>query len=142
MAMYAKDGSRHHSASRASMHDSMSAGAEKKANVAPMKKPAGAGEKQEAPSPHSIEDHVREHGPAVEMHHKHDKATGKHRVVSHHGDGGEKHVSEHDTAEEAYDHMGKAMGVQQSDDEGEAYAGEETPDEEAAEEHARIPGLA
>ena len=148
MAFPAKDGSMHHSAGRASLHDNMSAGAEKKQNVAPMKKPGG--EKKTsghpAPSPHSIEEHVSEHGPAHKMEHHHDEhGSGKHHVTTHHGEGeGAMHHSEHDSAEAAHDHMGVAMGATSPDEEE-----GESPDMEAGEDEGAemahkgggIPGL-
>ncbi len=139
MAMYSSDGVGHHSASRAKMHEE---------KIAPAGKPKAAPSKPSSPahdalSAHSIEDHVGTHGPAVEVHMHHDKATGKHRVTSHHGEGGgEKHHSEHETPEDAHQHMAKAMGLTPPD------AGDEkeidlTPDQEDAEgvSGSGIPGL-
>lgn len=164
MAVAAKDGSMHHSAGRANLHDSMSAGAAKSAHapVAPMKKPGGLQGKNEGsgktpiptdhphmagphqtPTDGSIEDHVAEHGPATHVHHMHDEASGTHHVTSHHGGMGQNmHHSEHESHEDAHDHMGKAMEIH-STEESEA---NETPDEEAAEEaigknESKIPGL-
>lgn len=110
MAVAAKDGSMHHSAGRASLHDQMSAEGGKPKS---MSKPATSGGKVfEKPSAHSIEDHVAEHGPAVEMHHHHDEEADVHHVTTHHGEGGkEKHHSEHKTHEEVHEHIGKALGV-------------------------------
>jgi hypothetical protein len=145
MAVAAKDGSMHHSAGRAKLHDEMSAGADKK-NVAPMKKPAsdtadGAKKTGFAPIPHDhphmagphqtpsdtdISEHVSEHGPATHVHHIDHEGT--HHVTTHHGGMGKNmHHTEHESAEEAHAHMGEAMG-------GEAPA-EETPDEASANEN-------
>lgn len=137
MAVAAKDGSMHHSAGKASLHDSMSAGAAKSSHerVAPMKKPGGtkgqaeAGGKTPAQIPHDhpfmagphqtptdtdISDHVQEHGPATHVHHMHDEGGGgMHHVTTHHGGMGENmHHSEHDSHEAAHEHMGKAMGAE------------------------------
>lgn len=148
MAVPAKDGSMHHSAGKASLHDSMSSGAEKKQNVAPMKKPGGEKKvsSHPAPSPHSIQEHVSQHGPAHKMEHHHDKhGSGKHHVTTHHGDDeSSMHHSEHDTAEAAHDHMGVAMGATSPDEEQ-----GETPEMEAGEDEGAemahkgggIPGL-
>lgn len=149
MAVQAKDGSTHHSAGRASLHDSMSAGAEKKQNVAPMKKPGGEKKiapSHPAPSPHSIQEHVSQHGPAHKMTHHHDRhGTGKHHVTTHHGDTEEAmHHSEHDTAEAAHAHMGVAMGATETPEQEAAETPEQQMGEnEGAEQHmGKIPGLA
>ena len=146
MAMYSSDGVGHHSASRAKMHEEKIAPAGKPKSSAPKPaapKASSAGPTHEAPSAHSIEDHVAQHGPAVEIHHKHDKATGKHHITSHHGEtGGEKHTSDHETPESAIDRMKKALGMQSPDDADQNELGT-TPDQEVAEgtQGAGIPGL-
>ena len=137
MAFPAKDGSMHHSAGRASLHDSMSSGAEKKQNVGPMKKPAakhdGSGEtKSQLPANHphmagphqqasdtSIGEHVAEHGPATHV--MHAEQDGTHHVTTHHGGLGQNmHHSSHESHEAAHSHMGEAMGADLT---------EESPDE-------------
>lgn len=158
MAVLAKDGTRHHSASRASLHDSLSAG-KGKATVTPMKKPEGgdpAGatkggaipqDHPHMPGPHQtptetpIAEHVEEHGPATHTFHMHHEETGTHHVTSHHGGMGKNmHHSEHESHEAAHEHMAQAMGAGETPDH-EEY---ETPETEAA-EHSRgagqIPGL-
>jgi hypothetical protein len=137
----------HHSAGRASLHNEINKGAPPK-KAATHQAPAG-GKSHPAPSPHSIEDHVATHGPAVEIHVVHDEATGKHHVTSHHGKGGiEKHHSVHGNPADAHALMGTAMGMNegQGDEESpdEAYGGTESPEEEAAESKTGggIPGLA
>lgn len=161
MAVAAKDGSMHHSAGRASLHDKMSAGAAESSHkkVAPMKKPGGNEAQHEAggktpaqignhphmagphqtPTETPINDHVSEHGPATHvMHAEHE---GQHHVTSHHGGMGQNmHHSVHDSHQAAHDHMGTAMGGETQDHE--EY---ETPDTEASEEKrmsGSIPGLA
>ncbi len=158
MAVLAKDGSRHHSASRASLHDSLTA---KKgpATVTPMKKPEGkdpaaavkgpaiAQDHPHMPGPHQtptetpVAEHVEQHGPSTHTFHM--EHEGKHHVTSHHGGLGQNmHHSEHESAGEAHDHMAVAMGEGAESPDHEAA---ESPEYEAAEEHAgggRIPGLA
>ena len=56
-----------------------------------------------------IDQVVAEHGPAQEVHVKHDHEAGKHHVASHHG--AHVHHSEHASAEEAHSHAAKAAGV-------------------------------
>ena len=141
MGVYSSDGMGHHSAGRAKMHEDKMAASKPKA-AAPLSKPPAT--KMEAVSPHSIEDHVAQHGPAVEMHHKHDKASGKHHVTTHHGEGGkEKHVSEHETPEDAHEHMRTAMGLTTPDSEDQKEM-DITPEQEAAEgtTGGGIPGMA
>ncbi len=138
MAVFAKDGSRHHSSSRASMHDEM--GAKKAAPVSEMKKPEGLS--HPAPSSHSIEDHVDTHGPAHKIEYTHDQASGEHHISSHHGEGEEtSHHSKHKTHHAAHAHIAKAMGMQ---DEEQEERDSESPDEEYEEETTGskgIPGL-
>ncbi len=132
----------HHSASRARLHDEMSAN-KGSSKVAEMSKPAG--QEHPAPSSHSIEDHLDEHGPARKIEYTHDQATGAHHVSSHHGeseDGETSHHSVHKTHHEAHKHIAKAMGMQ---DEEQEERDNESPDEEYEEETASggkgIPGL-
>lgn len=54
-----------------------------------------------------IEEHVAEHGPAEKVEISH--SEGKHTKTSHHG--GAKHVSHHESAEEAHQHGMMAAGV-------------------------------
>jgi hypothetical protein len=141
MAVTAKDGSRHHSSSRASLHDEMSASKASAGKVAEMKP---AGDSYPAPSSHSIEDHVDEHGPAHKIEYKHDQATNEHHVSSHHGDGEEtSHHSKHKTHHAAHEHMAKAMGMTKEEEQEDR--DNESPDEEMQEETAPagkgIPGL-
>src|SRR5262245_11172977 len=123
MAMYAKDGTRHHSASRARLHDEKSGGG--KPPAAPMSKPAvpakpagGAGESDL--SHMDIKDVVAKHGPAHKVEMEHDHAGGQHHVTSHHKGG--HHKSTHGSAHEAHMH-----GMQAAGEEGEGT--EETPDD-------------
>jgi hypothetical protein len=133
MAVTAKDGSHHHSASRALLHDEMAASRGKSSGVVQKKDSAdkGPGEpanKSHIPGPTEtpIADHVMEHGPAHTVHYSHDEATGKHTVTSYHGDakpldgmgGGDSaegsehmnhpgvHHSVHKTHHAAHEHMG------------------------------------
>jgi hypothetical protein len=122
----AKDGSKHHSFGRAKLHDDMESDRKAKAGPksmeAPKKESKGEAEPKakgeaeggednmetmpETPTP--IEQHVQQHGPADEVHHK-IGGDGMHHVLTHHG--GQKHKSVHGTHDEAYAHMGKAMGA-------------------------------
>lgn len=149
MAMMAKDGTRHHSASRASLHDELSAN-KGPATALPKKKEESGGPKpgmaHPEPSKVAIKDHVAEHGPAHQVHHIHDQATGKHHVTTHHGEGENgKHHSVHDSHEAAHEHMGVAMGVGNAAKEEEKdHEDFETPDTEEAEmtrAGGGIPGL-
>jgi len=133
-AMAAKDGSMHHSASRASLHDEMS---ERKA-APPMEKPAMGGGASKDVSNMDIKDVVEKHGPAHEVHVKHDHEAGAHHVTSHHK--GAHHKSTHGSAHEAHMHGAMAAGEM-----GENEENNETPDMEAQEqepEGAGIPGMA
>lgn len=157
MAVIAKDGTRHHSASRASLHDSMAADKGSTGKVVDMKKPDGdgaaGGMKHPAPSSHSIEDHVSDHGPAHAVHHMHDEGgDGKHHVSSFHGeaepgdhDHPAAHHSVHASHAAAHEHMGKAMGVNAAENEDKDHEEFETPDTEQAEDARAgggIPGIA
>jgi hypothetical protein len=136
MAMYAKDGSRHHSASRARMHDEMATNKGPAAGVKQMKGQAEgasgpAHSSHPAPTETSIEDHVSEHGPAHGMHYEHDQATGQHHVSTFHGDAKmgdmdhpHTHHSVHKSEAGAHEHMGKSLGMDHAD---------ESPDETADE---------
>lgn len=164
MAVPAKDGSMHHSAGRASLHDSMTSKGEKSSgkSVAPMKKPAGqheaGGEGKAHPAipqdhphmagPHQtptetpIQEHVEEHGPATHvMHAEHE---GSHHVTSHHGGMGKNmHHSVHESAEAAHEHMGTAMGGESADEnESPDAAAENEGAEEPSNMSSSIPGLA
>lgn len=65
------------------------------------------GAENDEQSPMDIHEHVAEHGPAEKVEISH--ADGKHTKTSHHG--GAKHVSHHDSAEEAHQHGMVAAGV-------------------------------
>jgi hypothetical protein len=129
MGMYDSKGNPHHSASRARMADDMAK--EKSAPkpaAAPMKKTGSADGKggEHDVSHMKIEDVVKQHGPAHEMHSTHDHEAGQHHVHTIHGE--KHHHSDHDTAEDAMHHMRKAVGAsmqEQPPDEA-----EETPDNE------------
>lgn len=155
MAVNAKDGSRHHSASRARLHDEMAAG--KAGGGAPKVKTmqpagAGAGAASQYPEPTStpIEEHVQEHGPAHTVVHEHDQATNTHHVSSFHGDAAKgdndhpgAHHSRHKSHAAAHEHMGKAMGVEHGEteetpDEADMGAGNDEGDEE---ETSGVPGM-
>lgn len=162
MAVAAKDGSMHHSAGRASLHDKMSAGAAESSSkkVAPMKKPGGPAGQHEGsgktpaqlenhphmPGPHQtptetpIAEHVAEHGPATStLHVEHE---GKHHVTSHHGGMGENmHHSEHESHQAAHDHMGVAMGGESESDETPDDVNENPAETESTAPGNKIPGL-
>ena len=134
MAWGAKDGSQHHSASRASLHDEMS---ERKAAPA-MEKPAMGGGASKDVSHMDIKDVVEKHGPAHEVNVKHDHEAGAHHVTSHHK--GVHHKSTHGSAKEAHEHGMMAAGHESEEQEP-----TETPDQEMAEQEgqeASIPGMA
>jgi hypothetical protein len=128
--------------SRARMHEETQAS---KPKAMPDKKPTDGVQKES--SSESIEDVVGKHGPAHEMHYTHDKASNKHKVNSKHGEEGHEHNSEHDTPEDAMDHMHKAAGAQDDeeneDEEFGEEAGEEMPEMQQASSgrHGHIPGL-
>ena len=156
MAMMAKDGTRHHSASRARMHDELST-SKGSATEIPMRKPgagekdAGQGPKHPQPSTTPITDHVDEHGPAHAVHHEFDKGSNLHHVSSFHGDAkpGENdhpgaHHSQHKTHAAAHQHMGKSMGLDHEAEDRPEEEGDETPDSTEDQETGKhaIPGLA
>jgi hypothetical protein len=148
----AKDGSKHHSFGRASLHDSMAAD-----KAEPVKKMAGgspgramAKDSQPNPdaelpeeSPEDIHDVVAEHGPAVEIHSHHDHEAGMHHVTSHHGEhkhghedgAGFTHHSKHATHEDAHRHMGHALGVSAEHEKS------ESPEFEAGEHEGAMEGI-
>jgi hypothetical protein len=154
MAMYAKDGSRHHSASRARMHDEMASNKGPASGVKQMSAPAegkGAPSHHPGPTETAIDQHVEEHGPAHGVQYEHDKSTNMHHVSTFHGDAkmGEMdhphtHHSVHKSEASAHEHMGKSMGMDHGEEEpGSAAEEEETPDsmqDQEAGSHA-IPGL-
>lgn len=118
--------------------------------VDPKSRPAGHQPDPDAEmheeSPEDIHDVVAEHGPAVEIHTKHDHEAGVHQVTSHHGEhrqGNEEghgftHHSKHGSAEEAHKHMGHALGLGDQ-----KHEKAESPEYEAKEEEAAtIPGMA
>jgi len=149
MAVTAKDGTRHHSASRAAFHDKMAADktAAGKGDGGVETKPKGeaadGAEDGEDVSHMPIHEVVEKHGPAHKVELDHDHEGGKHTKTSHHG--GKKHVSEHENAHEAHQHGMMAAGVEESPDEE-----QETPDDANRElegeneenEGASIPGMA
>ena len=155
--MYSKDGMRHHSASRAQLHDEVANA--RQVNNRTLKSPAGkhnpnptaGGSNAVAGGPGSndvshmpIADVVAKHGPAHKVEITHDHAGGKHSVTSHHK--GAHHKTEHESADKAHLHAADAVGLQTPDQseeaEAEPYAGTESPEEEAAEEEqGGIPGM-
>ena len=116
MGVYSKDGTPHHSASRAKMHEERMGSAKPPAKVhAPSPKSKSL---KDPGSMHGEEDQgieaiVKEHGPAHGMHHS--IQEGSHHVVTHHADG-HVHHSEHGSFGEAHEHMGKA-GAENSEQE-------------------------
>ena len=140
MAMTAKDGTRHHSASRARMHDEMQTAnpsAPAKPTAAPDQNAMGGGDVSNMP----IHEVVKAHGPAHKVEIEHDHKMMKHKKTSHHGK--MKHVSEHDTASEAHDHGKMAAGAEETPDEE-----NETPDDANAsleggadDQEQKVPGL-
>ena len=137
MAFPANDGSMHHSAGRASLHNRMS---EEKGMSKPKAQPKaeGGGEEGEDISSMPIHEAVTKHGSASEVHITHE--DGKHHKHSVHG--GKHHHSDHESAAEAHMHGAIAGGGADEED-------EETPDNEEAEEEeneqppsSSIPGMA
>jgi hypothetical protein len=117
--------------------------------VDPKSRPAGHQPDPDAEmreeSPEDIHDVVAEHGPAVELHTKHDHEAGIHQVTSHHGEhragheegSGFTHHSKHSDVHAAHKHMGHALGLGEGQE-------KETPEYESAEESAptaAIPGM-
>lgn len=155
MAWPAKsDGSMHHSASRASLHDEMNANKSSKP-AGEKSAPKGDGKPAEKDgstdvSHMDIGEVVSKHGPAhqVTMHHDH---SGKmSTVTTHHGEKGKAHVhhaemSGEDHVKDAHEHAMTAAGhdgEEKGEGDEEAYGGEETPAEEQAEEvSSGIPGI-
>jgi hypothetical protein len=90
-----------------------------------------------------IQDVVKQHGPAHEMHSTHDHEAGQHHVHSIHGE--KHHHSDHDTADAAHHHMGQALGVMNAaQNEPQDHEQYETPDTEMAEQSrgsGGIPGM-
>jgi len=155
MAFPAKDGTRHHSASRARLHDDMAKdkGAKPKPAVVPkpMEKPAEAAvAKPEAGGDHDvssqdIQEVVSAYGPAHQIVIHHDQKNGVHTVTSHHGEQGHMHHSEHGSAAEAHDSARMAAGADEANpDEAESVeeAAGETPESEREEMGGAIPGVA
>jgi hypothetical protein len=147
MAFQAKDGSRHHSASRAKLHDDMAAdtAAKPMGKAKPDGGAAGAdgGEGGGQDLSHMpIHEVVAKHGPAHKVEMEHDHEGGSHKKTSHHGK--HKHVSEHENAHEAHQAGMMSAGAETPD------AEEETPDDanrnlsgenEEEEESAAVPGM-
>jgi hypothetical protein len=121
----AKDGSKHHSNTRARMHDEkMDEEGKKKAKPADEHEPKGDKEPKAAkPGNHAepdgdegmdsqepIEDVVAQHGPADKMEMNADPASGAMKMTTHHG--GMKHHSTHTDPMAMGHHMMKAMGHQ------------------------------
>lgn len=146
-AVQAKDGSRHHSASRALLHDELTAvkEPEKKAGTAV----AEPGEDKGGTdvSHMDIGEVVSKHGPAHHIVMHHDDDTGTHTVTSHHGEKGKAHMhhSEHGSRKEAHDHAAEAAGANEpTEDDGEPLEeAMETPETEEAEQNRShgIPGI-
>lgn len=78
----------------------------------------------------SMRDVVDEHGPAEKM-----------EITTHHADG-HKHKSVHHDHESASKHVAHAFGEEPEEAEAEPFAGKETPEEEQAEQHMKIPTMA
>ena len=134
MAVYAADQTRHHSASRASLHDEMSASKSAPPKTEKSAMPSGASKDV---SHMDIKEVVAKHGPAHEVHVKHDHEAGAHHVTSHHD--GVHHKSTHGSAKEAHEHGMMAAGHEMEDEEHEPT---ETPDDEMSEQNeGSIPGL-
>ena len=122
---YAKDGTPHHSLSRASHHDGMQADRKAPPAVHEMKKaaPAADGKDGNDVSHMKIAEVVKKHGPAHDIAMTHDHEAMQHHVHSTHGD--KHHHSDHGSAKAAHEHAMMAAGIDHDE--------EETPDEEAGE---------
>jgi hypothetical protein len=148
MAFPARDGSMHHSAGRASLHDELSErrGMKGGGGGAGEGKPGGAGGSHKDVSHMDIAEVVKKHGPAHQTHTTHDHENDAHHVTTHHGDagGGGHHVhkSKHASAADAHGHTAAALGLPVPESIGE----EQTPPEEAEEAQQKeqeggIPGI-
>ena len=123
MGVYSKDGTPHHSMSRAKMHDEKMGSAKPPAKThtpSPKSKSMKDLGKMDGEEDQGIEQIVKEHGPAHGMHYS--IQEGSHHVVTHHAHG-HVHHSEHASFGEAHEHMGKAGG------EGAEQEPTESPDE-------------
>lgn len=127
MAFKSKDGKRNFgNRQQAQAYDSRGDKAAKEAP--PSEEPADGGETDgQEQSPMDIHEHVAQHGPAEKVEISH--AEGKHTKVSHHG--GQKHVSHHESPEEAHQHGMIAAGVQP----------QEQPMQPMPQEAGAIPGM-
>jgi hypothetical protein len=140
MAMNAADGTRHHSASRARLHDEMSQ--RKKQH-----EPGHMVDHSEEPkldaskdvSHMDMHDVVAKHGPAEHIHMHHNDDEGVHTVHTHHAEG-HHHHSEHDSREAAMDHAKIAQGTDSEDMEELTEPGAEKEREEGM-SGGGIPGL-
>lgn len=146
MAMYAGDGTRHHSASRARMHDMTAAKPAAKPSMGGDKPAAGAdagGDMGGDVSSMPIKDVVAKHGPAHKVVMEHNHAAGSHKKTSHHGK--HTHTSEHESADEAHKHGMMAAGVETPGEEDETpnEANEDLSGENESNEpeHAGVPGI-
>ena len=147
MAFPDKTGKMHHSASRASLQDSLNSKDQRqptKPDLIGQHTSHGAAGASKDVSHMDIKDVVKQHGPAHEVHVKHDHEAGAHHVTSHHK--GAHHKSTHGSADEAHDHGAMAAGggaatPDQEEAEAQPFAGTESPEEEQAEEQQGIPGL-
>jgi hypothetical protein len=81
----------------------------------------------------SMDNVAKEHGPATEVHIKHDHEGGKHSLTTHHPDG-HVHTSHHGSAEEAHAQGAKNAGVTVPGEGGESAMG-------GAEDSYEVPGL-
>lgn len=88
---------------------SMAGGAGLADRTDPLKQPTDGGEDSGEHSEEEAKQVVAEHGPAHEVHIKHDHETGHHEVHTVHEDG-EEHHSEHGSAEEAHEHAKHLSG--------------------------------
>ena len=126
---------------RAKLNDDIHSNSTKAVN--PKSRPAGHQPDPDAEmkdeSPEDIKDVVQMHGPATEVTHKFDEATGKHHVHSKHGGGAAEHHSYHESHAAAHAHMGHAMGVSAEHEKGESKE-YEAGEHEGAKEMS-IPGL-
>lgn len=143
MAVQDKMGKVHHSASRARLSDDMAEAKISKPNAEHRTPQSGVSGQSQDVSNMKIKDVVAKHGSAHEIHIKHDHGAGQHHVTSHHKGG--HHKSMHASADDAHLHAAQAAGLNTPDEaeEAEPYAGNESPEEEAAEEKegGGIPGM-
>lgn len=118
MAFKSKDGKRNFgNRQQAQAYDSRSGATAHKEDPATEERADGGNEDGNEPSEMDIHEHVAQHGPAEKVEISH--SEGRHTKVSHHG--GAKHVSHHESAEEAHQAGAAAAGIEHQEPDGDEY---------------------